>query len=44
MREEIWKIMGRDRNRDVMRDAFSDDDEDDMEATGEEIWREDARA
>lgn len=42
-REEIWKIMGRDRNRDVARDMHSDDDSD-MEVSPEQLRREEAKA
>ncbi|KAM0788233.1 hypothetical protein ACM66B_001387 [Microbotryomycetes sp. NB124-2] len=43
MRDEIWRLLGRDRSRDVQRDAFSDDDSD-MEATGADVDREEQRA
>lgn len=39
-RDEIWKMFGRDRNR----YTYDDDDLSDMEATGEEIFREETRA
>ena len=42
MRSEIWQLMGRDRNKDVMRDLDSDDE--DMEATGADVLREEQRA
>lgn len=40
-RDEIWQLMGRNRNRDVMRDEESDDD---MEASGADVLREEQRA
>ncbi|KAI5477099.1 chromatin SPT2 family protein, partial [Pseudohyphozyma bogoriensis] len=43
MRSEIWKIMGRDRQRDMAMTTYSDD-ESDMEATGADLWREEQRA
>ncbi|KAM0754470.1 hypothetical protein T439DRAFT_114720 [Meredithblackwellia eburnea MCA 4105] len=40
MREEIWRLMGRDRRADMRRAAYSDSEDDDMEATGEDLRRE----
>lgn len=40
-RDEIWKLMGRNREQDVMRDQDSDDD---MEASGADVLREEQRA
>ena len=39
---EIWKLFGKDRNRYIQNDVFSDDD-DDMEADAEALRREEAR-
>lgn len=44
MKSEIWKIMGRDPLKDRARDVVSDEDESDMEATGEDLWREERMA
>ncbi|KAK4050079.1 hypothetical protein OIV83_003650 [Microbotryomycetes sp. JL201] len=44
MRDEIWRLLGRDRSRDIQRDMFSDDDDSDMEATGADVYREEQRA
>lgn len=42
-RDEIWKLMGRDRSRDIGRDYDSDESGSDMEVGGAELLREEER-
>lgn len=43
-RSAIWKLMGRDRNQDLAREQEFDSDDSDMEATGEDVLREERLA
>lgn len=43
-RSAIWKLMGRDRNRDLERERALGSDDSDMEATGEDVLREERQA
>ncbi|GAA5976084.1 hypothetical protein JCM10908_005381 [Rhodotorula pacifica] len=43
-RSAIWKLMGRDRNRDIARERELGSDDSDMEATGEDVLREERQA
>ena len=43
-RSAIWKLMGRDRNQDIAREQDFDSDDSDMEATGEDVLREEQLA
>ncbi|GAO52781.1 SPT2-domain-containing protein [Saitoella complicata NRRL Y-17804] len=42
IRNEIWKIMGKDKRKYAAMDVMSDDE--DMEATGVDVWREESKA
>ncbi|BFZ62154.1 hypothetical protein YB2330_003236 [Saitoella coloradoensis] len=42
LRSEIWKIMGKDKRKYAAMDVMSDDE--DMEATGVDVWREESKA
>lgn len=44
MKSEIWKLLGRDRQADMRREALSDDSDDDMEANGDDLRREEEYA
>lgn len=43
-RSAIWKLMGRDWNRDMAREQEFDSDDSNMEATGEDVLREERQA
>jgi len=43
LKDQIWAMFGRNRKRDLEKDVQSDEDED-MEACGEDLWREELRS